>query len=115
MEKQTIFNRVHPYFCTLGALLHLILVLAQTLRDSDIGRDGLQASSLLRSSPEDSDHRSALWSICLAQGQTADTRVQSRSAAAPTPPKDSLDLQVLSLISDLLYQKPKSWGQKSMF
>ena len=68
MEKQTIFNRVHPYFCTLGALFHLILALAQTLRDSDTGRDGLQASSSLRSSPEDSDHQSALRSICLAQG-----------------------------------------------
>lgn len=88
MEKKTIFNRVRPYFCTLGALLHLILVLAQTLTDSDIGRDGLQASPLLRSSPETSDHQLAFMSICLAQGLP---EYSPRLAAAPTPPKDSLD------------------------
>lgn len=113
MEKKTIFNRVHPYFCTLGALLHLILVLAQILTDSDTGRDELQASPLLRSSPENSDHQPALVSICPAQGLPEYS--PRLAAAAPTPPKDSLDLQVLSLISDLLYQKPKSWGQQSMF
>ena len=62
--------------------------------------------------PDDSDNQSALGSICLAQELP---ECSPRLAVAPTPPKDSLDLQVLSLISDLLYQKPMNWGQQSMF
>ena len=49
---------------------------------------GFRHPHCLEVPPETSDHQLALMSICLAQGLP---EYSPRLAAAPTPPKDSLD------------------------